>query len=511
MILALPIMFIYLIRNKSTHSVFGRFVVVFTVGTAVFGIPFLASSAAVEMLLSNPEMAKVYNLEVSVGQNVKIYVLPMLYLLALYVAWNMRRISFELLLVLLGTTFFLVLLLTPASPGWFLWMLPLLLIYQSSHDQLATPLIIGFSLLYVVSNFSMTPLPTFLDGNAVQIAVGYFSDLIGTQGQALLYTSLLAFGIALVSRIWQRTVHNNDYFQISRKPVLIGISGDSGTGKSTLVESLAGLFGKHSVACLSGANYRLWDRHKPMWQVMTHLHPRANDLERFAQDVMALASGKSIVTRPYDQAIGRQLKPEIQHSGDFILVNSLHSLYLPLLRDKYDLSIFLQMDENLRRFLKIEKDVHQLGYSSESVIKTLERYESDANAFVRPQADRADLVISLQPIHPRMVEEAEAKSSIRFKLVVRVRHGVYEESLRRVLIGVCGLHVDTVLDGDSSDVTMTIDGECSADDIAMAAQVLFPDMLRLLDQTPKWQDGTLGLVQLVVLSQLTQALQKRLK
>jgi uridine kinase len=511
MVLALPIIVIYLIRNKSANILLARFTIALVGGAAVLGIPFLASSAAVKMLGSNPEMAKVFNLGVQVGPNTKIYVLPMLYLLALYVAWSMRRISFDLLMVLLGSTFFLVLLLTPASPGWFLWMFPLLLVYQSGEDRVAMPLVIGFSLLYVISNFSVTPVPKVLDSEAVQYAAEQFGGLLGIRGHALLNTALLALGIALVARIWQRTVHNNDYFQVSRKPIVIGVAGDSGSGKDTLVESLTGLFGKHSVASLSGDDYHLWDRHKPMWHVMTHLHPRANDLERFVQDAMVLASGKSIVLRHYDHKTGKQLKPELQRSGEVLFVSGLHALYLPILRDRYDLSIFLQIDEGLRRFLKTDRDVRQRGHQLESVLKVLDRRETDAIAFVRPQAARADLVLSLHPIHPRMLADARTKDDLRFKLIVRVRQGVHEESIRRVLIGVCGLHVDTQLDGNNADVTMTIEGECSKEDVAMAAGILFPKMMMLLDPEPNWEDGVRGMIQLIVLSQLTQALKKRLK
>ncbi len=511
MVLALPIIIIYLVRNKSTNVLLAPFTAALMGGVTILGIPFLASSAAVDMLASNPEMVKVFSLAVQVGPNAKIYVLPMLYLLALYVAWSMRRISFDLLLVLLGSTFFLVLLLTPASPGWFLWMLPLLLVYQSGEDRAAIPLVIGFSLLYVVSSFLVMPVPVVLNGEAMKSATELFAGYLGSHARALLNTALLASGIALVTRIWQRTVHNNDYFQVSRKPIVIGIAGDSGSGKDTLVESLTGLFGKHSVASLSGDDYHLWDRHKPMWHVMTHLHPRANDLERFVQDAMTLASGKSIVLRHYDHNIGKQLKPELQRSGDVLFVSGLHALYLPLLRDRYDLSIFLRIDEGLRRFLKTDRDVRQRGHSLDNVLKVLERREADSIAFVRPQAASADLVLSLQPIHPRMLEEVSRKDDLRFKLVVRVRHGLHEESIRRVLIGVCGLHVDTQLDGNSADVTMTIEGECSKEDVAMAAGILFPKVMMLLDPEPKWEDGVRGMIQLIVLSQLTQSLKKRLK
>ena len=59
---------------------------------------------------------------------------------------------------------------------------------------------------------------------------------------------------------------------MTRRPFVIGISGDSGSGKDTFANSIEGLFGKHSVTKLSGDDYHLWDRKKPIWQAMTHLN-----------------------------------------------------------------------------------------------------------------------------------------------------------------------------------------------------------------------------------------------
>jgi hypothetical protein len=93
---------------------------------------------------------------------------------------------------------------------------------------------------------------------------------------------------------------------------------------------------------------------------------------------------------------------------------------------------------------------------------------------------------------------------------VRARHSGHEEALLRVLIGVCGLHVDMQIDDDGNHVDITIEGETSAQDIAMAAHYLMPHIEDLLDIAPKWDDGIKGLMQLVVLTHLNQALRKRL-
>ena len=129
--------------------------------------------------------------------------------------------------------------------------------------------------------------------------------------------------------------------------------------------------------------------------------------------------------------------------------------------------------------------------------------------FIRPQAAYADLVLLLQPIHPGLLEETGVKRPLRFKLLARSRNGLNEQSLTRVLVGVCGLHVDMNIYNDASEVELTIEGEASAEDVALAAQMLCPRALEFLDIRPKWADGVLGLMQLITLSHINQALTKR--
>ena len=152
---------------------------------------------------------------------------------------------------------------------------------------------------------------------------------------------MIGLGIVLANRMWRETVTKNDYFRLSQKPFGIGIAGDSGSGKDTTAEMLTGLFGSHSVSHLSGDSYHLWDRKIPMWKVMTHLNPMANDLDRFSQDLISLSDGKSIRVRDYNHSSGKMTKEKLLKSNDFIIASGLHALYLPVLRDCYNLAIYL--------------------------------------------------------------------------------------------------------------------------------------------------------------------------
>jgi uridine kinase len=326
---------------------------------------------------------------------------------------------------------------------------------------------------------------------------------------SLIHTALVATGIVLAVRIWRETVIRNDFFRLSRKPFVIGVAGDSGAGKDTFANAITGLFGHHSVAIISGDDYHLWDRHQPMWQVMTHINPAANDLESFAKNLVSLTDGRSIQASHYDHDSGKMSRPFRVQSNDIIIASGLHALYLPILRECYDLSIYLDIDENLRSFFKVQRDVNQRGYTMERVLDSLAKRKPDSEKFIKPQAAYADLSFSLRPIHPSSLAQAHLNKLPRLKLLVKSRHGFNELSLKRVLIGVCGLHVDMNTNNDASEVELSIEGETSSEDIQMAAQLICPQIFEFLDLRPQWQNGVLGLMQLITLSHINQALTRR--
>ena len=509
MILAVPFLLVYLFHNKRLLVYFRPFAAVLVIVLLMLQAPYILSTGGREMLFGNPELAKVYDISLSVGNDLQVYMLPLVYLLALFGAWRVRRMSFELLLVLLGLAFFLVLLLTPASPGWFVWVLPFLVLYQSKSDRMAMVLVGAFSLLTIGLSSLLAPLPSLpvTDWPAGIRAAEWFG--LSSRVLSLWQTLLLATGLILVTRMLREGIHANEYFRLSRKPFVLGIGGDSGSGKSTLANAIEALFGKHSVVQVSGDDYHLWDRHKPMWQVMTHLNPRANDLARLNHDVQALANGEAVLARKYDHASGKMGKPQLLKSNDFIIVSGLHVFSLPLLRALCDLKIYLNMDEALRIHLKLLRDSAQRDHDREHVLATVARRGPDAVRYIRSQAAHADLVLSLQPIHPNTLDKPD--SPLRLKLGVMARHGMYYESLVRVLIGVCGMHVDIAQESTDSAVELTIDGDADSDDIALAARELLPQLNELLDITPDWHDGMMGIMQLVILSHITQALRTRLQ
>ena len=508
MVLAVPFLFLYLFRNKRLQVYWHSFVVTLAIVMLVLQVPYLLWATGGEMLFGNPELSKVYDVSLPIGNDLRVFLLPLGYLLALFGAWRVQRMSFSLLVALLGMAFFLVLLLTPAAPGWFVWVLPFLVSYQTKSDKTAVLLVGTFSLLYIGLNGLLSPLPSLPTADWPSgIKTAEWLG-ISTHTLSLWQTVLLATGLILASRMLREGIQENEYFRLSRRPFVFGIAGDSGSGKSTLADAVSGLFGQHSVLQVSGDDYHLWDRQQPMWQAMTHLDPRANELYRFADEIRAVSSGFSIRSRRYDHATGKMSAPRLLKSNDYIIVTGLHALYLPYLRELYDLKIYLDMDDALRRHYKIQRDMEHRGYSRENAVAELKKRESDAQAYIRPQIKHADLVLSIRPLHEEIL--GHIGMPLRLELRVEAHNGMNHENLVRVLIAVCGLHVDSAEGADHS-VALTIAGEVDSENIGFAARELVPQLSELLDVDPVWHGGTLGLTQLVILTHMAQVLRGRLR
>lgn len=513
MILALPFFIIYLINNKIYKKLFINFLQGCAFGSALLIFPFFfLSQLGPSMLFSNATVDSIYYLSLNISEGFNIYIIPLIYFFMLFTFWQIRRINFELFCASLSISFLLVALLTLTSPGWFIWSIFLFVTYQIRSGAPAIYLCSGFFIIFAISSILMTNSDitnnifnsnlSFLEGSFL-----YFSyDKLIT----IINTLLISIGLILILSMWRRTIRENDFFRLSRKPFVMGISGDSGSGKDTFAESIQNLFGENSVTLISGDDYHFWDRKKPMWKVITHLNPMANNLEAFADDLIKLSDGKSILSSHYDHNTGLKSVPKKIKSNDFIIASGLHALYLPILRDCYNLSIFLDMDEELRKYLKIDRDVKNRGHDYEKVIESIEKREPDANRFIRPQVNYADLIISLKPMNPDILKDKNAgKDDISFRISIESKLGLNELSLTRALISICGINVDIEKKDPSSSSILTIEGNPSAEDIEVTAKILAPRIFEFLDIHPKWLGGISGIMQLISIAHIDQALTKR--
>lgn len=509
----LPFLLIYLwSHRRHRDTVLGFLGACLGVTLLLQGPLVLFSPGVQAMLASNAELGGIFDIAIPLGSGTPLYVLPMVYLFLLYGAWQVGRMDFDLLFKLLGVAYFVVLLLTPAAVGWYLWVVPFLVGYQLRAGRRGALLCLAFAGAFISHKLLATAAPALpLLGLAQGWPARLGLDALAAPGlQSLLLSVQVALGAVLALTMYRRGVEENDFFRLAQRPVAIGIAGDSGTGKDTLALALAGLFGEGAVTQVSGDDYHLFERRGKLWQAFTHLDPRANDLEGFTRDVFSLLAWRPIRCRHYDHATGLFTPPRPIPASDFVLVTGLHALYPPVLRQRLDVAVFLDMDEDLRRFFKIRRDVGERGHPLQRVLDSIERRRIDYEAHILPQRDRADVVLSLLPADPELLQDTEYTGPLPLKLRVRMRSAIGVDRLARLLIALCGAQVDVTLgSGDVAAELIIEGGDVLPEEIQFLARELLPHCEELLARAPAWQPGMTGIMQLIVLLQFAELLPRR--
>ena len=123
---------------------------------------------------------------------------------------------------------------------------------------------------------------------------------------------MVGSGLLIAIQILREGIRENDYYRLGNKPLVLGIAGNSGVGKSTFSKGLATVFGERSLVEVSGDDYHNWERTSPMWKTLTHLDPKANRLFELVRDVQSLMDGDVVKARRYDHITGRFLPKEIR-------------------------------------------------------------------------------------------------------------------------------------------------------------------------------------------------------
>jgi phosphoribulokinase len=196
-------------------------------------------------------------------------------------------------------------------------------------------------------------------------------------------------------RLWR---HDQD---AARRPVMLAIAGDSAAGKTTLTRGIAETLGADRAIALCVDDYHRYDRAQRRDVPFTVLHPDCNYIEVMEQHLQLLALGRPILKPVYDHATGALVRPVLVEPRDFVIVEGLLPLHTKLARACFDITVYLDPPEEIRRKWKIRRDCAERGYTPEAVLAELDRREPDSAAYIRPQRQQADIAIRFAPVPGR--------------------------------------------------------------------------------------------------------------
>lgn len=185
------------------------------------------------------------------------------------------------------------------------------------------------------------------------------------------------------------------------RPVMIAIAGDSAAGKTTLTRGLVQALGPERSTAVCVDDYHRYDRAERQGLPFTALHPDCNHVDITEQHLQLLATGHPILKPVYDHHTGQLARPELVTPKEFVVVEGLLPLHTKLECACFDVTVYLNPPEDVRREWKIRRDTGQRGYTRDQVLAELERREPESQAFVRPQRRHADIVVRFGPVAQR--------------------------------------------------------------------------------------------------------------
>jgi len=181
------------------------------------------------------------------------------------------------------------------------------------------------------------------------------------------------------------------------RPIILGIVGDSASGKTTLSKGLVRLLGERVVTHICTDDYHKYDRKQRAERAITPLHPDCNYLDIMASHLKCLHDGHPILKPVYQHHDGT-FGPLVYVEPDpFAVVEGLLGYYTEDMRAAYDVRVYLDPPESLRRQWKVDRDCSKRGYTTDQVLDDLDRREPDSAEFIRPQRRHADMVVCRQP------------------------------------------------------------------------------------------------------------------
>ena len=202
-------------------------------------------------------------------------------------------------------------------------------------------------------------------------------------------------------------------------PLIVGIAGGSGSGKSTVARRVADALADAAVASIDMDAY---------YRNMTHLtfeerrnvnwdHPDAFDMELFVSHLATLAEGGTIEKPVYDFVTHTRAPRTVRISaGDVIVVDGILLFVDPRVRALCDVKVFVDADADIRLARRIRRDMRMRGRPLDEI---LEQYLNTVRPmhleFVEPSKRYADVIV------PRGGHNAVAIEMIVAKLHRRLR------------------------------------------------------------------------------------------
>ncbi|MFC4411044.1 uridine kinase [Chungangia koreensis] len=183
----------------------------------------------------------------------------------------------------------------------------------------------------------------------------------------------------------------------NRRPLVIGIAGGSGSGKTSVTNSIYNVFKDHSVVVIEQDYYYKDQSHLKFEERLetNYDHPLAFDTDLLIKHINELLKHCPVEKPVYDYALHTRSSETITiEPKDVIILEGILVLEDARLRDLMDIKLFVDTDADLRIIRRIQRDINERGRTIDSVIdQYLSVVRPMHNQFIEPTKRYADIII----------------------------------------------------------------------------------------------------------------------
>ena len=180
-------------------------------------------------------------------------------------------------------------------------------------------------------------------------------------------------------------------------PLVIGVAGGSGSGKSTVIRRIIETMGEEDLECIKHDSYYRDLKHLSLEERRTHNfdHPSSLETELLVRHLQALKEGYQVEVPVYDFTKHvRKEEKRVAQPKKIILLEGILVFNEKPLRELLDIKIFVDTDDDVRLLRRIRRDILERERSLESVLTQYEKFVRPMHLeFVEPSKRYADIII----------------------------------------------------------------------------------------------------------------------
>jgi uridine kinase len=496
-LVALPLILFYIFKKLNIVQAAKYLLITFSI-LLMFDWPFMLSEGFINMVIFNPKQSLLFDTFYNIG-SLKV-LLPISAILLVYMHFfNQNKVNHDLMFFYFGLLFTATLFFIYPGPAWYIWMIPFVCIYfiQNENQNKSFILHLAFSSAYLAF-FIFFYESEYIDLIFLNTPIDLKINNENLRNTAFTFIEITL--LAIVYAFYKYGIKSNSIYK-KKTNLSIGIGGDSGSGKTKLLNNLDSIL-KNRMLKIEGDGEHKWERGNENWSKYTHLDPKANFIHQQAEAIYQLKQNRSIFRSEYDHTLGKFTQPNLVQPKEFIIIAGLHPFYLPKLRKNIDLKIYIDTDEVLRKYWKVKRDSLKRGHGKNTILQQIENRMIDGKKYIHPQKDFSDMIIKFFPINSFDVDNFDAKINIGLKLTFDAN--IHIENI------LDQLQIDSLIwdyNDDLKSQYIELRDEPRVDFNIIAINAI-DNLNEIISPIAKWSNGYDGLIQLLCIMMISERLRE---